>query len=162
MFQIPFSGLSIGHHTFEFHVDDAFFKTFDYDEISDCDIKIETDLEKTERFIKLDFQFNGTYFVPCDRCLEPLQIPVNHDETLIVNFGNENDFESEVWTISSKEHELILDNFIHETLVLLRPFSVMHDIEDCNPNMLAKLQPPTQPSAEQDPRWDALKALKNK
>ncbi|MCL2682377.1 MAG: DUF177 domain-containing protein [Bacteroidales bacterium] len=163
MFQLSFSGLSLGHHTFEFHVDDMFFKTFDYNEISNCNIKIDIDLEKTERFLKLDFQFNGTYFVPCDRCLEFLQIPVNHNDTLIVNFGNENDFDSEVWTISSKEHELILDNFIYETLVLLRPFSTMHDIENCNPDMLAKLQPPTQSESDDtDPRWDALKALKNK
>ena len=160
MFRIPFSGLSLGHHSFEFRVDDAFFTTFDYDEFSDCNITVQVDLEKTERFLKLDFQFNGRCFVPCDRCLDPVQIPIHHSETLIVNFGTETDFDSEVWTVSPKEHELILDRFIYETLVLQRPFSVMHDIKDCNPDMLAKLQAPTQPKTE-DPRWDTLKALKN-
>jgi uncharacterized metal-binding protein YceD (DUF177 family) len=160
MFKLPFSGLSLGHHTFDFRVNDAFFATFDYDEISKCDIKIEIDLEKTERFLKLDFYLSGDYSVPCDRCLDPMQIPVNHNESLIVNFGAENDFDSEIWTISSKEHELILDNFIYETLVLLRPFSTMHEIEDCNRDMLSRLQAPTQPKANLDPRWDALKTLK--
>jgi len=162
MLKLPFSGLSLGHHTFEFHVNDAFFEAFDYDEISNCNIKIEVDLEKTERFLKLDFNFEGTCFVPCDRCLDSIEIPVNHNEQLIVNFGSENDFDSEVWTISSKEHELVLDNFVYETLVLLRPFSVMHDIEDCNPSMLDKLQNTPKPKSENDPRWDALKALKDK
>jgi uncharacterized metal-binding protein YceD (DUF177 family) len=172
MFKISFSGLSLGHHTFEFHVDDAFFKTFNYDEISSCNIHVEIDLEKSERFLKLDFDFSGEYFVPCDRCLDLIEIPINHSETLIVNFGNDNDFDSEVWTISSKEHELILDNFIYETLVLLRPFSVMHEIEHCNPEMLEKLNVrarsacpkggQTPPQQEIDPRWDALKALKDK
>ena len=162
MFCIPFSGLSLGHHSFRFQADDTFFETFNYDEISKCKIKIEVDLEKTERFLKLDFHFSGEYSVPCDRCLDLMQITVNHEEQLIVNFGNENDFDNEVWTISSKEHELILDNFIYETLVLLRPFSIMHEIEDCNRDMLAKLQPSSQQKIEQDPRWDALKELRTK
>ena len=166
MLKLPFSGLSLGHHNFEFHVNDTFFETFNYDEFSNCDIKIEIDLERTERFLKLDFYFDGSCFVSCDRCLDPIEIPINYDEQLIVNFGNENDFDSEVWTISSKEHELILDNFIYETLVLLRPFSVMHDIEDCNPSMIKKLQNSQNAGATDDspvdPRWDVLKNLKNK
>ena len=162
MLQIQFSGLSLGHHTFEFLVDDTFFNTFDYDEISNCNIKINVDLEKTERFLKLDFQFNGNCFVPCDRCLDPIEIPVNHNETLIVTFGNENDFDSEVWTISPKEHEVILDNFIYETLVLLRPQSVMHDIKNCNPKMLEKLQQSYNRANYDSPLQDALKSLKDK
>jgi uncharacterized metal-binding protein YceD (DUF177 family) len=171
MFRIPFSGLSLGHHTFEFHVDDNFFVSVGgenfqplQDEFSNCDVNIKINLEKTERFLKLDFQIDGDYFVSCDRCLDLIEITVSQEETLIVNFGDENDFDSEVWTISAKEHELILNNFIYETLVLSRPFSVMHNIEDCNPDMIEKLNVGTQhavPQPESDPRWDALKSLKN-
>jgi uncharacterized metal-binding protein YceD (DUF177 family) len=160
MFKIQFSGLSLGHHPFEFHIDDTFFKTFDYEEISSCDIDVSIDLEKTERFLKLDFQFDGEYFVPCDRCLDLIEIPIQHAEQLIVNFGDEDDFDSEVWTISGKEHVLFLDDFIYETLVLLRPFSVTHEVEDCNPEMLAKLQNSPNEKSEGDPRWDALKYLR--
>jgi uncharacterized metal-binding protein YceD (DUF177 family) len=162
MFCIPFSGLSFGRHTFDFHVNDMFFETFNYEEISNCDINIKLDFEKTERFLKLDFYFSGKYSVPCDRCLDLVEIPVNHDETQIVNFGNETDFDSEVWIVSPKEHELILDKYIYETLVLLRPFSVMHDIKNCNPDMLKQLQPTSSKTTETDPRWDALKMLKSK
>ena len=172
MYKIAFSGLSLGHHTFEFFVDDAFFAEMwrvaspqNDNEFSNCHVNIKINLEKTERFLKLDFQFDGHYVVPCDRCLDPVEIPIEHDETLIVNFGNENDFDSEVWTISAKEHELILNAFIYETLVLLRPFSVMHEIEDCNQDMIEKLQIETGnvPSPQQnDPRWEALKTLKDK
>jgi uncharacterized metal-binding protein YceD (DUF177 family) len=160
MFCLSFSGLSLGHHKFDFHVDDTFLKTFDYGEISSCDVNIDVNLEKTERFLKLDFHFSGGYSVPCDRCLDPVEIPINHDEMLIVNFGNENDFESEVWVVSQKEHELNLDTFIYEALVLLRPFSVIHDIEDCNPEMVKQLQHTPLEQTEIDPRWEALKQLK--
>jgi len=165
MFKIQFSNLSVGQHEFQFRVDDTFFEAFEYDEISNSAINITVDLEKTERFLKLDFQFSGECFVPCDRCLDPIEIPVNHEETLIVNFGNANDFDSEVWTIASKEHELILDNFIYETLVLLRPLSVTHDIEKCNPKMLEKLQNSNNAEANRSlsgvEGWDALQALKD-
>ena len=162
MFRIPFSGLALGHHALKFRVNDAFLETFAYDELFDCKIDVEIDLERTERFLKLDFHFSGTCFVSCDRCLDALEVPIDSEESLIVNFGNDNDFESEVWTISSKEHELNLDNFVYETLVLLRPFSVMHAIENCNPKMIAKLQAPALSASEEDPRWDALKVLKDK
>jgi len=162
MFRIPFSGLALGHHALKFRVNDAVLETFDYDELFDCKIDVEIDLEKTERFIKLDFRFSGTCFVPCDRCLDALEVLIDNTESLIVNFGNDNNFDDEVWTISPKEHELNLDNFVYETLVLLRPYSAMHDIQDCNPKMVAKLQAPAPPVSEEDPRWDALKTLKDK
>ena len=162
MYRIPFSGPSFEPRTYEFHVDDTFFAAFNYEEITHCDININVHLEKTERFLKLDIHFSGDYFVPCDRCLDPIQTLVNHDEQLIVNFGMENDFDSEVWTISAKEHELNLETFIYETLVLLRPFSAMHDIKNCNPKMLAQLQAPPASKPDNDPRWDALKSLMNK
>ncbi len=160
MFNIQFSGLSLGHHKFQFHVDDALFQARNYDEISDCDVNVEIDLEKTERFLKLDFTFSGTYFVPCDRCLDPVEIPVDYDESLIVNFGNETCLDDEIWEVSPKEHELILDDFICDSLVLSRPFSITHDIADCNPEMLAKLQNREPEKTEIDPRWDALRAVK--
>jgi uncharacterized metal-binding protein YceD (DUF177 family) len=170
MFNIQFSGLSLGHHAFEFHVDDVIFQQRNgtppvykgYDEIFDCNVVVNINLEKTERFLKLGFIFLGTYSVPCDRCLDPVQISINQRETLIVNFGEETNFEDEVWEISSKEHRLMLDDFIYETLVLLRPFSVMHEIEDCNQDMLVQLQPPSQQESESDPRWDTLKLVKTK
>jgi uncharacterized metal-binding protein YceD (DUF177 family) len=170
MFNIHFSGLSFGHHTFEFHVDDTIFNCSRgeaspapaSDDFFDCHVAVNIDLEKTERFLKLDFTFSGTYSVPCDRCLDPVPIPINQKETLIVNFGNETNFDDEVWVVSSKEHELVWDNYIYETIVLSRPFSAMHKIEDCNPDILAKLQaPPQAKSVDPDPRWEALKALKN-
>jgi len=49
--------------------------------------------------------------------------------------------------------------------VLLRPFSVMHDVEKCNPKMVEKLQNSSNAGAghdSPDPRWDTLKTLKDK
>lgn len=165
MLKIQFSGLSIGHHQFNFQIDKPTFEkmlegTPLQEDFSNCNVDVNIDLEKTERFLKLNFQFLGAYSVPCDRCLDPVKVPINHNETLIVNFGNDPRSDDHVWEISPKEHTLNLTVFIYETLVLLRPLSNLHSLEDCNPEMLAKLNIQTDQPASIDQRWDALKKLK--
>ena len=39
-FLIPFAGLKLGKHQFEFEINKAFFDDFDYDEYKDVNIKV--------------------------------------------------------------------------------------------------------------------------
>ena len=43
---IPFVGLKIGKHQFDYQIDNTFFKNFDYDEFNDVSIKVDIVLEK--------------------------------------------------------------------------------------------------------------------
>ena len=43
---IPFSGLKIGKHQFDYQLYNTFFKDFDYDEFNDASIKVVVVLEK--------------------------------------------------------------------------------------------------------------------
>lgn len=45
-FLIPFSGLKLGKHQFEFQVNNTFFTHFGYDEFNDSNIKMNVVLEK--------------------------------------------------------------------------------------------------------------------
>ena len=57
-FLIPFIGLKLGKHHFEFQINKKFFENFDYHEFEDCDIKIAIVLEKKSTLLELDFKQN--------------------------------------------------------------------------------------------------------
>jgi hypothetical protein len=46
---IPFVGLKVGKHHFEYQISNAFFEVFDYDEFESSDIKVNVVLEKKAR-----------------------------------------------------------------------------------------------------------------
>ena len=46
---IPFIGLKIGKHQFEYTIDKKFFDGFSFDEFENCDVKVKVVLEYRER-----------------------------------------------------------------------------------------------------------------
>ena len=88
-FVIPYSGLALGNHQFEFILGDKFFESIEYSEIKHGQLLAVINLEKQERMLVFDFDINGIVRVECDRCLDDLEIEVSDTERLIVKFGEE-------------------------------------------------------------------------
>ena len=65
-FLIPFSGLKLGKHQFEFQVNNTFFTHFGYDEFNSSNIKMNVVLEKKSNMLELGFSHKGIVNVPCD------------------------------------------------------------------------------------------------
>ena len=63
---IPFVGLKIGKHQFDYQIDNTFFKNFDYDEFNDVSFIVDIVLEKKSTMLELDSKHKGTVTVPCD------------------------------------------------------------------------------------------------
>ncbi|MCU0371593.1 MAG: DUF177 domain-containing protein, partial [Bacteroidales bacterium] len=106
-FIIPFSGLKIGNYAFTFEIEDRFFEHFEYSEIKKGQVHVDCDLEKQGRMMVFHFDIKGTVRVPCDRCAEEFDQPIEGVQRLIVKFGAGHTEESEdVLVITEKEHEL--------------------------------------------------------
>ena len=45
-FDIPFTGLKLGNHQYQFEIDKAFFDQFEFSEIGDAHFKVDLVLEK--------------------------------------------------------------------------------------------------------------------
>ena len=84
---IPFVGLKIGKHQFDYQIDNTFFKSFDYDEINDVSVKVDIVLEKKSTMLELDFKHKGTVNVPCDVSGEEFDLPIKGKFKLLVKFG---------------------------------------------------------------------------
>jgi hypothetical protein len=49
---IPFIGLKLGKHHFEYQISNAFFEIFDYNEYENSDIKVNVVLEKKSTLLE--------------------------------------------------------------------------------------------------------------
>lgn len=170
-FVINFGSLPNGEHEFNFEVDDTFFQHFENSLIQKGDLGVLVVMEKKENMLLLDFTMEGIVTVPCDRCLEDLDLEIESYNELIVKFGEESEEETDdVVVISPKENELNVAQYIYEFLTVLIPLRNVHDEETdgqgCDPEVLKVIEkhlakPEAEAEAETpiDPRWDALKNI---
>lgn len=166
---IPFAGLKIGKHQFEYQVDKTFFELFDFHEYNDVAIKVEVILEKKSTMLELHFKHKGTINVPCDVTNEDFDLPVKGKLNLIVKFGeafnNENE---ELLILPHGEFQVDVSQYIYESIVLSVPFKRVHPgVKEGTLNTeaidkLESLAPKEQKENKEediDPRWAALKKL---
>lgn len=171
-FTIPFSGLKLGKHQFNFEVKQAFFEHFDYDEFKNVDINLDVLLEKLNTFLEFTLTFNGTVNVNCDVTNETFDQEISGDYHFVVKFGDEfNDEEEGALVIPHGSFEVNIQQYVYETLVLAVPLRRVHpgvkdgtlesDIIDKLEELSVKPED-EELSAEEDttdPRWDQLKKL---
>jgi len=164
-FIIPFSGLKVGNHSFTFEIEDKFFEHFEYSEIRKGHLHVDCLLEKQQRMMVLYFDIAGRVCVPCDRCAEEFDLPIEGKQKLIVKFGLDHTEEAEdILVITDKEHELDVSQFLYEYIHLLLPIKKVHGTDEvgnslCDPEVIRFINGTDDHPA--DPRWEVLNKLKD-
>ncbi len=171
---IPFIGLKIGKHQFEYQINNAFFEIFDYQEFNNSNIKVNVTFEKKSTIMELSFKHKGTVNVPCDMTNEEFDLPIKGKMNLIVRFGEVfNNDNEELLILPHGEFQIDIAQYIYEMIVLSVPLRRIHPgIKDgsLNTEALAKLKELTVEKLKKDnkkeekeenidPRWDKLKQL---
>ncbi|TDQ10089.1 uncharacterized metal-binding protein YceD (DUF177 family) [Pedobacter metabolipauper] len=171
-FSIPFTGLKIGKHLFDFEVDNNFFDAFEYSLVKKGSLNVAVELDKQETMLILQFRINGTIVLDCDKCLAEFNAPLEVQERQIVKFA-EDELESddlEIISLSKKESEIDVSALIYEFITVSVPYIKIceqnGDGQKCDQEMIARLESLAVGSQEEeqeqsdDPRWAALKKLK--
>ncbi|TCC97924.1 YceD family protein [Pedobacter hiemivivus] len=171
-FSIPFTGLKIGKHQFDFEVDNSFFDAFEYSLVKKGNLKAEVELDKQETMLLLQIRIKGTIVLDCDKCLAEFEAPIDVQERQIVKFA-EDELESddlEIIVLSKKESELDISDLIYQFITVSVPYIKVCEEngegQKCDQEMIAKLESFAVGSQEEkqqqsgDPRWAALKKLK--
>lgn len=173
-YDIPFVGLKNGNHQFSYNVDAIFFEKHEDSPIKQGDFEINLHFEKGNFFL-LNFEIRGTFQTECDRCLEVFDCPVRSDYTLIVKYNDDlipgeipSDEDDDIVYISRNETHLNIAKYLYEFIVLSIPIRKVHpdDAED-NPTCEIDWEVADDYDKEDDveaidPRWEALKNIKNK
>jgi len=171
-YHIPFTGLKPGKHHFEFEVDDTFFREFEYSLVKNGELKVELEMDKQETMLILNFYITGNIFLTCDLCLAGFPLRIESTERQIAKFSNDNNLEDdteEIIVLSKNEHEIDVSKLIYEYINLAVPY--INRCEDegntkwCDGEMIEKLNSLSEQKEEKnepaDPRWEALKKIKN-
>jgi uncharacterized metal-binding protein YceD (DUF177 family) len=172
-FLIPFIGLKLGKHQFEYQINKAFFESFDYDEFESADIKVNVVFDKKSTMLELNFKHKGTIHVPCDLTNEMFDFPIKGKLKVIVQFGEEyNDDNDELLILPHGENEINISQIIYEMIALSIPFRKVHPgvkdgtldseaLRKLNELRVEEVKKEENKNTEYniDPRWDKLKQL---
>jgi len=131
-FTIPFVGLKIGNHLFDYDINESFFEYFEYDDFNKSNLKVIVNLEKKTTLLEFHFEVSGTVNVNCDVTNEPYNQVIENEFDLVVKFGDDyNDENIDILIIPHGEYEVNIQQYVYELIVLAMPTKRIHPgVED--------------------------------
>ena len=165
-FKIDLKGLKDELTQLSFDLNKDYFEALDETDVDNGALHVSLSIRNSSGFFELHFHTVGTVDIPCDRCLDLMEQPIETDNRLVVKLGSTAREEDD--TIVVDENEGILDVawFIYEFIALAIPIQHVHAPGKCNPAMTQVLE---ELSADRsgdeesddaiDPRWEKLLKL---
>ena len=187
IYKIPLKTLTVGSHSYDFELDGEYFKKIDSQEVQRGKVTAKVLVTNDGVNYELKFQLEGIVQVPCDRCLDDMDLPITHKGRLIVKFGETFAEEGDdIIIIPEAEGEINIAWFLYEFIALSIPIKHIHAPGKCNRLMSSKLKKHSAKSTDDDddeeievefedsepitdfeasepqqtdPRWDELKKI---
>lgn len=182
IYNIDLKELAPGVHDFEFLLDNKFFADIDGTEVQKGKVKASVSVKRGAMMFELGFHLEGVAIVPCDRCLDDMEVPIDTHNRLVVKFGKEYSEEGDdIVIVPEEEGEINIAWFLYEFIALAIPMKHVHAPGKCNKTMAAKLRQHSSRRVDEedemdddmsesdtpfeddknytDPRWDALRGL---
>jgi uncharacterized metal-binding protein YceD (DUF177 family) len=141
IYKIPLKTLAVGNHTFNYDLDTEYFKKIDSQEVQKGKVLAKVLVKNTGEDYDLNFQLEGIIQVPCDRCLDDMDLPVSYKSRLIVKLGeNYAEEGDDIIIIPEVEGEINIAWFLYEFIALSIPIKHVHAPGKCNRLMSSKLK----------------------
>jgi uncharacterized metal-binding protein YceD (DUF177 family) len=167
---IPFGGLPVGLHEFEFEVGDSFFNKIENSEIQKANLEVKALLTKQNNLLQLHFDITGTIGVDCDRCLKYFDYPVDAEADLVIKHGNPDESTDEILVIPEGQEVFDVAHYLYEYVVLAIPARrVPCELDEtsfkCDYEVLDKLNNLATDAEEEkqepnNPIWEQLNKIK--
>ena len=164
--KIDLKSLKEEETSLEFDLDDTYFEALDDAEVKKGSLHVSVSIRKATGFFELLFHTAGTVIIPCDRCLDDMDLPVETENRLVVKLGSEYSEEDDVIVVPENEGILDMSWLIYEFVALVIPIRHVHAPGKCNPAMTKALEELSadrssdEESAQPtDSRWEKLKSL---
>ena len=157
----------------KWNIDDRFFSAID-GLIRRGDIQTQVECVSAGSLFKFQIHSVGTVIVPCDRCLEDLELRIETTDELAVKLGDEYFDEGDCVIVPETEGYINLAQYIYEFIVLNMPITCTHEPGKCDEAMMQELSKHQAARSSQeddddydsnadgdvvDERWAALKKL---
>jgi uncharacterized metal-binding protein YceD (DUF177 family) len=167
--KIDLKGLANDTETLCFSIGDDYFKALGAEEVRGGSVEVHVDVHKTaNRYFNLDFRISGDVTVPCDRCLDDMQQPIEGEGHLTAKLGEDYSEDDDLITVAEDEGTLDATWVVYEFIALSIPVRHVHAPGKCNRDMTKLLEEHSKArsfegddSKTMDPRWSGLEQLKN-
>lgn len=185
-FVIPFVGLKLGAHEFEFEIDNTFFEGIEYSLIQKGKINVKFSLDKKETMLVGNYVLEGVVEIACARCTEPVDTEIEGEYQLVYKFDDKPSDDESLIIVYPEEFEIDVKDAILELIMVSLPSRSVHEEGECNEeitDILSEYQVYSLSEDEDnefdsdeeddengdddqgrdddiDPRWAALKGLK--
>lgn len=166
--------LSNGVHEYQFEIGKEFFEMFDGDLVENGQLNAVVSLNKSDSMIQVDFNIEGSLELECDRSLEKFDFPIRIDQNMIYKYGEEDkELSEDVFVIEKNTQTLNVAGIMYEFIGLEIPMKKLHpkfqeeedEDDESEGSMIYTSEAEEdieQKEEDIDPRWAALKNLKNK
>ena len=165
--KIDLKSLKEEETSLEFDLDDTYFEALDDADVKKGSLHVSVSIRRATGFFELLFHTAGTVIIPCDRCLDDMDLPVETENRLVVKLGSEYSEEDDVIVVPENEGILDMSWLIYEFVALVIPIRHVHAPGKCNIAMTKTLEELSadrssdeESSQAIDPRWEKLKNLK--
>ena len=120
--------LPIGTHLFDFQLDSDFFSSLEKSEILSGEVVAKAVLNLREEDYQLNIAVQGTVFVVCDRCLDPMPLEINDEQEIW-------SADEEMSNGKSQMSNLDLSWLAYEIVSINIPIVHSHQPGECNKQM---------------------------
>ena len=141
-YKIDLKGMQTDSAKYEFVLDNLYFAHIDGPEVQKGKVNVTLTVKRTSRAFELSFQTEGMVSVPCDRCLDDMEL---------VKFGHEYAEEGDnLIVIPEEEGEINVAWFMYEFVALSIPMKHVHAPGKCNKAVTSKLNKHLKTNANED------------
>lgn len=139
-YKIDLKGLAADSASYEFLLDNVFFANIDGPEVQKGKVTVSLVVKRISGAFEFVFKTEGVVCVPCDRCLDEMELPITSTDKLYVKFGVDYAEEKDnMIIIPEAEGDINIAWFIYEFVALSVPMKHVHLPGKCNKEMVGKL-----------------------
>lgn len=150
-YKIDLKGMEADSVKYEFVLDNLYFSHIDGPEVQKGKVNVVLIVKKTPRAFEFSFQTEGAVWVPCDRCLDEMELLISSSDKLMVKFGQEYAEEGDsLIVIPEQEGEINVAWFMYEFIALSIPMKHVHAPGKCNKSVTSKLSKHLKTNADED------------
>jgi uncharacterized metal-binding protein YceD (DUF177 family) len=166
---IDIIGLKNQEYQYQYLVDQLFFRNFENNEIEKGSLNCIIVLNKTDDYIDASFQIDGSVELICDRSLDKFDYNINLTNRILFKYGEEDrEIDDKVEMISRNRQTINMAQYIYEFVITGMPMKKLHPrylADDIKEEIVYSSGNTPEESEKQDqevdPRWEALKKLRN-
>ena len=125
-FRIDLKGMKQSSLQMEYNLDNGFFGDIDGQEFQKGNVNAVVEVKNNRGVFDFMFSVSGTVVVPCDRCLDEMEVDVEAQNTLRVKLGEEYADEGDVVVIPESEGDINLAWYLYEFIALALPTKRIH------------------------------------